>query len=283
MRGKNPKALRQSKPWPIDVRQLVRWGRMYPQIGASLVLAGLMSAMAVNACDATPVQKNVPAPRAHPAKRIILPPVPLAKPSLKQAEPEGASVKDEGETAQTPCETTLATIVDLPPVVGDNGCGFTQAVELTEVSGKPAVGFAPNPVISCRFANDLAAWIGEDVARLALDIKGEELKRVHTGPGYQCRRRNNLPDGKLSEHALGHALDISSFELASGEIVSIKDNWDAEASGDPKSAAFLQAVRKSACARFTTVLSPDGDVYHQSHLHVDIGCHGKTCTYRICQ
>jgi hypothetical protein len=32
-----------------------------------------------------------------------------------------------------------------------------------------------------------------------------------------------------------------------------------------------------------TVLSPDADSFHQDNLHLDLGCHGKLCTARLCQ
>ena len=34
----------------------------------------------------------------------------------------------------------------------------------------------------------------------------------------------------------------------------------------------------------TQMGNPKGmDEYHRNHLHFDLGCHGKTCTYRICE
>lgn len=187
------------------------------------------------------------------------------------------------EAAPVPCTLQFADTDDLPAVVGENGCGFSSAVRLAGVNGTANVKFFPEPTVNCRFAGALSKWIEEDLAPIAMETKGEQLKAVHAGPGYQCRRRNNLEDGKLSEHAVGNALDILGFEFVSGDIVTVVDDWSGEDPDTEPGRKFLHAVHDAACKRFTTVLGPGADDYHESHIHVDIGCHGKTCTYRICQ
>jgi hypothetical protein len=44
---------------------------------------------------------------------------------------------------------------------------------------------------------------------------------------------------------------------------------------------FREAVRASACARFTTVLGPGSDAYHAGHIHLDLAV--RRNGYRICQ
>jgi hypothetical protein len=51
----------------------------------------------------------------------------------------------------------------------------------------------------------------------------------------------------------------------------------------PAEAAFLAAVRTTACGYFLTVLGPGSDAAHAEHLHVDLGLHGRTANYRICE
>ena len=46
---------------------------------------------------------------------------------------------------------------------------------------------------------------------------------------------------------------------------------------------IIHFTHDAACTYFMTVLGPDADKFHQNHFHVDLGCHGKTCTYRICE
>jgi hypothetical protein len=40
-------------------------------------------------------------------------------------------------------------------------------------------------------------------------------------------------------------------------------------------------MRRSACARFTTVLGPGSDGYHENHFHVDLA--QRRGDYRLCQ
>ncbi|MBD1547483.1 extensin family protein [Roseibium aggregatum] len=233
------------------------------------------------------VPSAAPVPDKRPEPESSVAPVPLTKPD-RSVVPEGQSPEAEAaeETpaaAPVPCTLKFGDTVDLPAVVGEDGCGFSSAVRLAGVNGKADVGFVPEPTVSCRFAGALSKWLEEDLAGIALETTGERLKAVHVGPGYQCRRRNNLKDGKLSEHALGNALDVLGFEFMSGEIVTVENDWSGEEPDKEASRKFLRAAHDAACKRFTTVLGPGADAYHQSHIHVDIGCHGKTCTYRICQ
>jgi len=178
-----------------------------------------------------------------------------------------------------PCEVEDAVYDLLPPLEGENGCGFSDQILLKEVGNETKVTLRPHVRISCRLAAKITSWLAKDVAGAADEILGSELEAIRTGPGYACRRRNNKPDGKLSEHALGTALDVAAFALADGRTVSVEEHW----SGESDESRFLKSIHKSACDRFTTVLGPEADIYHQNHFHLDIGCHGKTCTYLICQ
>jgi len=162
----------------------------------------------------------------------------------------------------------------------EGGCGIADPVRLEGVFHDGSELSFTNPVlVSCGFARMLTDWMLLDVLPAGNEVLGEKPVRIATGPGYQCRRRNNQPDGKLSEHALGKALDISHLEFANGSILSIEDHW-AEASA---SGRFLKRIHAAACERFTTVLGPDADPDHTSHIHLDTGCHGSDCTYIICQ
>jgi len=278
--------------------------------GKRRIAAALLAAAMV--CPASPgvgfaVPATAPVPDRRPGSELAAVPVPAPKPDRAAA--PGAPSTDAGNRDETaaakpvPCLLEFGETVDLPAVAGDNGCGFSSAVRLAGVNGEADVSLVAAPTVSCRFAGVLSRWVEEDLARIAVETTGARLKAVHTGPGYQCRRRNNLKDGKLSEHALGNALDVLGFEFQSGDVVSVGSDWagkepDAEVpDAETRNAEipekqvldkdargkFLHAVHASACKRFTTVLGPEADEHHQGHIHVDIGCHGKDCTYRICQ
>ena len=124
-----------------------------------------------------------------------------------------------------------------------------------------------------------ADWIGNVAAPLARHHLGSKLAAIETGPGYVCRNRNNEPAGKLSEYAKGNALDIFAFALSDGRRVALRPA-DRPA---PTVAAFLAAVRVTACGYFLTVLGPGSDAAHAEHLHLDLGLHGRSTNYGICE
>ena len=79
---------------------------------------------------------------------------------------------------------------------------------------------------------------------------------------YVCRSRNG--NAKLSEHALGNAIDIASFVLGDGRQVDVK------AGAEQKEQEFLDGLRKAACGPFKTVLGPGSDADHALHFHFDL-------------
>ncbi len=159
-------------------------------------------------------------------------------------------------------------------------CGITDPVRLAGVVRGANVTKFPAPVtISCDFARVLTGWLRQDVLPAVEHEFESAVAIVASGPGYQCRRRNNQPDGKLSEHALGMAIDITQFQLVDGSDISVEKDWGVET----EKGKLLQAIHAKACKRFTTVLGPDADPNHRSHFHLDTGCHGQDCTYIICQ
>ena len=166
------------------------------------------------------------------------------------------------------------------PPVAEGDCAIPLPVRLRSLTiGADDILFSGEPVLDCHLAERLADWIGNVVAPLARHHLGSDLAAVETGPGYVCRNRNNEAAGKLSEHAKGNALDIFAFALSDGRRVAVRPA-DRPA---PAVAAFLAAVRTTACGYFLTVLGPGSDAAHAEHLHLDLGLHGRSANYRICE
>ncbi|WP_157738876.1 extensin family protein [Labrenzia sp. VG12] len=193
----------------------------------------------------------------------------------------------KGALAAASCEISGAVFVRSRPVSGgaegdlldDEACGIGNPVSLYGVKAEGEARFPKPALVSCMFAQTVSDWLLQDVMPAAREHVASSLSVIGSGPGYQCRRRNNLPDGKLSEHALGNALDVTHFVFADGSEASVAEDWGS----DTSKGRFLQEVHAAACRRFTTVLGPDADPNHKTHLHLDIGCHGQDCTYIICQ
>jgi hypothetical protein len=80
-------------------------------------------------------------------------------------------------------------------------------------------------------------------------------------------------DAKLSEHGKGNAIDVRALILAGDRRLELTDETVAK--------PLREALRDSACHRFTTVLGPGADSYHNNHIHLDIL--ERTHGLRICQ
>lgn len=166
------------------------------------------------------------------------------------------------------------------PPVAEGECGIPLPVKLQSLAvGTNEIKFGAEPVLDCRLAERLADWIGNVVEPLARHHLGAGLAAVETGPGYACRKRNNQATGKISEHAKGNALDIAAFTLSDGRRIAVRPVDQPT----PDVTNFLAAVRTTACGYFLTVLGPGSDAAHAEHLHLDLGPHGRTLNYRICE
>ena len=183
------------------------------------------------------------------------------------------------ETCRARLDARHVTFAFTPPVA-EGDCGIPLPVKLQSLMiGDHTIAFGAEPILDCRLAERLADWIGNVVEPLARHHLGSGLAAVETGPGYACRKRNNQATGKLSEHAKGNALDIAAFDLSDGRRIAVRP----ADRPTPAVTTFLAAVRETACGYFLTVLGPGSDAAHAEHLHLDLGPHGRTLNYRICE
>ncbi|MDV7143821.1 extensin family protein [Tropicimonas sp. TH_r6] len=141
-----------------------------------------------------------------------------------------------------------------------SGCGISNPVKVTEVSG---VRLSTAATIDCTTAKALNSWVQNGI-KPAFGRKGGGVKEIKVVASYACRRRNNRPSGKLSEHAKGHAVDLGAVRLNDGTEVSVLKGWRSKTWSKA-----MRKVHKSACGPFGTVLGPNADRYHQDHFHVD--------------
>ena len=100
-----------------------------------------------------------------------------------------------------------------------------------------------------------------DEAAPRLSTTGAVLRSVDNYDYFECRGRNRVAGAKVSEHGKGNAVDVRSFALADGRVIGLTDMTV------PKDLRW--ALRASACRRFTTVLGPGSDGYHEGHIHLD--------------
>ena len=214
-----------------------------------------------------PVAAEVPLPRPRP------PEIGGAVEAPARIPVDAAAAEAAGKACDALLAANLAVAERVDGLAFDNGCGAPALVRISAVritDGK-RVEFAPAALMRCDAAIAVANWIRDDVAPAAAAF-GSALARVEVAASYVCRPRNNVKGAVLSEHGRANALDVRAFGLADGRVILVT------ATDAP---ALLAEMKRSACARFTTVLGPGADPSHEFHLHVDLA--QRRGGYRICQ
>jgi hypothetical protein len=135
------------------------------------------------------------------------------------------------------------------------------------------VEITPPAVLRCVMAEAIADWVREDLTPLAELSFGSPPRSVQSNAGYNCRPRNNIVGGMTSEHGKGNALDVGAIKLVNGKTFELADRNLAP--------DILESLKRSACGRFSTVLGPGSDPYHENHIHLDL--RERRNGYRICQ
>lgn len=144
-------------------------------------------------------------------------------------------------------------------ISGPGACGVPNALAVSEIAG---VRLTQTATITPRAANALNAYVAK-VARPVIGNKGGGLVALQVAAHYACRTRNSRAGARLSEHALGNAIDISAFILADGTRLTVL-GWRG------RDAKILRQLHAGACGPFGTVLGPEADRHHQDHFHFDV-------------
>ncbi len=115
----------------------------------------------------------------------------------------------------------------LPAIAGAGACGIAAPVLLKAVvlSGGAKVTIVPPATLRASLASAVADWVREDLEP-ALAADGDRLTSIEGTGGYECRDRNRLASGKLSEHAIGNALDMHVFVTAKGKHIAVAADAD---------------------------------------------------------
>jgi hypothetical protein len=210
------------------------------------------------------------------------PPMPAARPVEAPPRPGAAPLRleipaAELEAAAKACKAVLAkdTMVaeDAEAALWNNGCGAAGQIRISAIKLKNGkqVALRPSALIRCETAEVIADWVREDLAPATETYGG--LVRIEVAASYHCRPRNNIRGALMSEHGRANALDVRAIAMGDGRRFGV------DLPETP--IALLSAIRLSACARFTTVLGPGSDGYHENHFHVDLA--QRRGGYRLCQ
>jgi hypothetical protein len=168
----------------------------------------------------------------------------------------------------------IAIAPSIPAISGPGACGGDDLVRLEAVvlPDSKQVAVKPAAILRCTMAAAVVDWVRSDVAALAQRL-GTTLAELDNFDSFECRGRNRVSGAKMSEHGRANALDLRGLKFANGQSLSLTDRGVAREQ--------REAVLHSVCARFTTVLGPGSDWYHEDHIHLDLA--ERRGGYRICQ
>jgi hypothetical protein len=206
------------------------------------------------------------------AQTVPLPPPrpTISAPSLQSAEPADSALSE----CRRRLTDELALAPSIPAIDGPGECGADDLVRLEAVvlPNKDRIAVVPPAIVRCTLAEAVVQWVRENLVPAARALNGT-LKSIDNYASYDCRGRNRIAGAKLSEHGKANALDIRSIRLAGGAVIELTDPHVAK--------DVRENLRASTCARFTTVLGPGSDGYHENHIHVDLAA--RAGGYRMCQ
>jgi hypothetical protein len=237
---------------------------------------------------------TIPLPRKRPDPDTAKPEVPeVATPEGPEAPPAdpqdhivpGAEPQEAPKPPrvyQSACPAVLLGQVEakaLPPISEDQ-CGAQSPLSLTGVlANGRMVPVSGGVTTSCGMATAMPGWV-EAVDSYLFAKENTRIAEVMVGTSYMCRNVNNGEGGNLSFHAFADAVDVIGFKLEDGRTVTVEGGWADALSLEGR---LLRFAHDSACGHFTTTLGPEANALHHDHLHLDLGCHGKTCTARLCE
>lgn len=218
----------------------------------SSLLAVVLVAMLTAACGSAPVRPVAVAPP---------PPPPPPPPVL--LDPDAACRADL--TASHAMFQQLDTF-------GEGQCHIANPVRMTA----GPIPFNHPGVLNCETARTLTRFVDDVIQPLAQKYFGQSVIRINHMGTYDCRARRTetaskdmgtSKAGRLSEHAMGRAIDFAGVELADGRMISVRENWHSTGA----QGTFLHQVAREACKNFNVVLTPNHDRLHQDHIHMDTG------------
>lgn len=266
--------------------------RLFTQTGrivlATAAAAALLAAAIARDAHAAAQTPMIPLPEPSPLRAQEAPAQGMGEEAgdgagQETGEPQAPALTipgapDPAELARCEAELTAAGVSfrRLPPQPGEGECGIAAPYQIDAIA--PGIRLVPETQLRCATALQLSNWVRISVQPAATALPGEKaLTGLRHAATYVCRSRNSQAGARLSEHALGNAIDIAAFEFSDGSTIDIRPR-DRDADFEE---AFQKAVRFGACLHFTTVLGPASDPWHDDHLHLDIA--ERRGGYRLCR
>lgn len=246
--------------------------------GGAILLALCLSLTAAAAQDRPPERPNdtvsAQAPEAATPRQMFGPPAPPAWWLLRGTDRDHdiclRALSDLG-----------AAYEEQPPLIDpqDADCGIARPVRVDRIL--PGLVLEGGAVMRCDTARALGLWARDFLRPAALHLPdAPHVIGLQLGTTYDCRPRigTGKDRPKLSEHALGNAIDIAAIQFdGEADPLPIRPRSD---SGD-LAEAYQRTIRAAGCLFFTTVLGPGTNDAHDDHLHLDIAT--RRGGWRLCQ
>jgi hypothetical protein len=215
-----------------------------------------------------------PHAKAHEERTAALPPP--SRDATKEPQADEAATPaapPPPSECQLRITADIAAVHILAPITAGQ-CAVEDIVRLDAVMVADGRRVAVNPpaTLRCPMAESVIKWIRDDLTAAAREL-GAALKAVSVDSSFECRSRNRIAGAKLSEHGHANAIDVRGFSLTDGTAVGLTDA--------AVNRGMRERLRHGACARFTTVLGPGSDGYHENHIHLDLA--ERRGGYRMCQ
>jgi hypothetical protein len=233
-----------------------------------LATACWTGAILITCANAAPQASHVPLPKPRPAE------APKVEADKQAEEKAPEKLAPQPSACRLALTEDIAIAPTLPPITGPGACGGEDIVRLEAVvlPDKSRVPLKPAATLRCTMATAVAEWIRGDVAAISREA-GTSVSELDNFDSFDCRGRNRVPGARMSEHGRANALDVRGVKFANGQFVSFTDRTVAR--------ELREKFIASVCARFTTVLGPGSDWYHEDHVHLDLA--ERRSGYRICQ
>jgi hypothetical protein len=285
------------RKWPCGGRACGEWPMVAAGVAVLLMLCAPADPAAARKSDqglwGDLFGQSRPRPRraAFPALVPLPKPRPADAPAIEAGKPPAAGKQspleadkpaaEQAAPAPAPpsaCRLALTDAIaiapSIPDIHGAGGCGGEDLVRLEVVvlPDQRRVSLKPAATLRCKMASAIADWIRTDMAPLAMSL-GSVISDLDNFDSFECRGRNRVAGAQLSEHGRANALDVRALKLANGQSIALTDR------NVPRE--VRETVLHSVCARFSTVLGPGSDGYHEDHIHLDLM--ERHNNYKICQ
>jgi hypothetical protein len=164
---------------------------------------------------------------------------------------------------------TEVKFVPVPDKTADSGCILKNVVHVSQ----SYTSYNGPCLMTCSLALAMYTFEKDVIQPLAKKYFDQPVVRINHVGTYNCRPARGSRR-LLSEHAYANAIDITSFQLQDGTVISVKQHWK----NAGKKSIFLHEIAQQACQRFRKVLTPNYNALHHDHFHFDMGLM-KRCGY----